>query len=82
MAAQLHPFSQLTKSEILQTSNIIKQLQPADTSLIIKTITLQEPDKALALEYLQAEHEQRDTRPKIDRHSFVAYYRKGHVNNC
>ncbi|OAQ59106.1 copper amine oxidase [Pochonia chlamydosporia 170] len=78
MFPNLHPFSQLTAAEIKLSSQIIRQLHPANTVIIFKTITLQEPDKEVALEYLQAESEHRPDRPVIDRRSFVAYYRKDH----
>jgi primary-amine oxidase len=79
MTPTLHPFSQLTAPEIRQTSRIIAQLYPDGVALIFKTITLYEPDKTLALEYLKAEHENRVDRPAIDRQSFVAYYKKDEV---
>ncbi|KAI5461030.1 copper amine oxidase [Mariannaea sp. PMI_226] len=77
MASRLHPFSQLTSAEIKQTSELIQKSQPEDVSLIFKVITLHEPDKALALAYLQAEHEGQSERIAVGRHSFVAYYKKG-----
>lgn len=76
MVTLLHPFSQLTPAEITQSAEIIRNLYPG-TELIFKIITLEEPDKAQALKYLEAEHAVEASRPFVERRSFAAYYKKG-----
>jgi primary-amine oxidase len=68
-----HPLSPLTAWEISTSSQLIHRLYPPRTDLHFKAVTLQEPEKAQALPYLEAEH--RGTPPApIDRKSFVCYY--------
>lgn len=78
MADTTHPFSQLSVEEIRTTAAIVSKLHP-DANLIFKSITLAESAKAATLRYLEAEHRGLETRPNVDRCSFVAYYKKGHV---
>lgn len=77
--AILHPLSQLTPDEIRESARLIREYYPKDVEFVFKTITLYEPDKALVLEYLAAEQAKSSTRPSIERRSFVAYYKRGHV---
>lgn len=70
-----HPLGPLTASEILQSSQILKGLWPAEVKIQFKSITLQEPNKAELFPFLTAEHSG-SALPKIDRRSFVVYYIK------
>ncbi|KAJ5108251.1 copper amine oxidase [Penicillium angulare] len=76
MATVIHPFSQLTATEIQRSGQLVSQLFPG-ISLIFKSITLYEPDKEQALEYLEAEHAGNAMRPIVERRSILAYYEKG-----
>ncbi|KAH7150663.1 copper amine oxidase-like protein [Fusarium sp. MPI-SDFR-AT-0072] len=77
LPAKLHPFSQLTAAEIKRTSQIVQALHHANASLVYACITLDEPEKNLALAYLQAEHDNRTVRPTVDRRASATYYVKG-----
>jgi primary-amine oxidase len=68
-----HPLSPLTALEISTSSKLVHRLYPPRTNLHFKAVTLQEPEKAQALPYLEAE--QVGTEPSsVDRRSFVCYY--------
>ncbi|KAL8711071.1 MAG: hypothetical protein Q9220_004452 [cf. Caloplaca sp. 1 TL-2023] len=68
-----HPLSPLTASEITVAAKYIQGLYPASTSLQYKAITLQEPDKAQLVPYLEAEHN--GGRPsRVERKAFACYY--------
>ena len=71
--AQIHPLSPLTSSEISASAGFIKGLYPPKTDLLFKTITLEEPAKALVAPYLDAEHVGRAA-GRIDRKAFINYY--------
>lgn len=68
-----HPVCALGPEEISYASELIRSLWPEHTDLRFKTITLDEPPKALLLSYFQAEHEGRSL-PPIDRKAFTSYY--------
>ena len=70
--ADIHPLSPLTSSEITASANLVKGLYPSDIKLSFKTITLQEPEKAQLLPYLDAQHNGHST-GRIDRRAFVNY---------
>jgi len=67
-----HPLSPLTASEIKKTAHLIRGLWPTGTSLQFKTITLEEPEKARLVPYLEAEHAGKRL-PKIERKAFICY---------
>jgi Cu2+-containing amine oxidase len=73
--ASLHPLSPLTSGEITECAQTIRGLYPGGVELIFKTITLEEPPKAILAPYLDAQHHGRG-RPasSIDRKALVAYY--------
>lgn len=74
-----HPLSPLTAFEISTSSQLIHRLYPPRTNLHFKAVTLQEPDKAHTVPYLEAEHF--GTNPSsIDRRSFVCYYIRNTVS--
>lgn len=68
-----HPLSPLTSSEITNASKLVQKLWPSNTDLQFKIITLQEPEKAQVVPYLNAEHRGAKT-PTIERKVFVCYY--------
>ncbi|KAF7548687.1 hypothetical protein G7046_g8593 [Stylonectria norvegica] len=70
-----HPFADLSSDEIKRARNLIQAAYPR-ILLSFKAITLEEPDKALMIDYLQAEHEKRLS-PAPDRLAFCAYYVRG-----
>jgi primary-amine oxidase len=72
-AVSSHPLAPLSASEITSAASIIKASWPAHTDLHFKVITLQEPRKLEALQYLEAEHAGK-SRPEINRRAFVNYY--------
>lgn len=74
-----HPLGPLTATEIVQSSKIVKGLWPADIKIQFKAITLQEPNKAELVPFLNAEHSG-SALPKVDRRSFVCYYLKNTVS--
>lgn len=79
-----HPLSPLTAAEITRSAYLIKGLYPPKTNLQFKAITLEEPEKAQLVPYLEAEHHGRRV-PKIDRKAFVCYYIRNTVskqNDC
>lgn len=74
-----HPLGPLTAGEILQSSKIVKGLWPTEVTIQFKTVTLQEPEKAELVPFLNAEHSGSPL-PKVDRKSFVVYYLKNTVS--
>lgn len=74
-----HPLSPLSATEITRSADLIKGLYPAKTNLHFKAITLEEPEKAQLVPYLEAEHNGRRV-PKIDRKAFVCYYIRNTVS--
>jgi primary-amine oxidase len=74
----LHPLAPLTADEISHASGLIRSIWPAKTELQFKVVTLEEPVKAEALAYLEAEHG-RGPLPFIARKVFVNYYLRNTV---
>lgn len=74
-----HPLGPLTANEIKESASLIKGLWPSNTSIQFKSITLQEPNKAELLPFLEAEHAGQQT-PAIERRSFVVYYIRNTVS--
>ena len=74
-----HPLSPLTASEIIQARDLIHGLYSSATNFQFKTITLEEPEKAQLVPYLEAEHSGR-TPPSLDRKAFVCYYIRNTVS--
>ncbi|EFX05222.1 copper amine oxidase [Grosmannia clavigera kw1407] len=68
----VHPLADLTAEEVVQAANLIRAQHPG-AQLAFKAITLEEPDKALTLQYLEAEHAGRSVLPP-KRIAFAAYY--------
>lgn len=75
-----HPLCPLTASEITTSAQLLRDSYPAEIKLQFKAITLQEPPKNEVVEYLAAEHANKQTQP-ITRRSFVAYYIKNTVSS-
>ncbi|KAK5114535.1 hypothetical protein LTR62_002470 [Meristemomyces frigidus] len=69
----VHPLAPLTAQEIQTAASIIRSQWPANTDLHFKTITLEEPAKAEAVPYIEAEFHG-DNLPNIDRRVFITYY--------
>lgn len=74
-----HPLSPLTASEITTSAELIKGLYPTQTRIDFKAITLEEPEKAQLVPYLDAEHNGRSL-PRISRKAFVNYYIRNTVS--
>jgi primary-amine oxidase len=74
-----HPLGPLTAEEISESARFIKALWPVNTDIQFKCITLQEPDKAGLVPYLEAEHAGRQP-PHVERRSFVVYYLRSTVS--
>ena len=74
-----HPLSPLTAAEITRSADLIRSLYPAKTNLQFKAITLEEPEKAQLVPYLDAEHNG-SRLPKINRKAFVSYYIRNTVS--
>lgn len=75
----LHPLSPITAAEITQSRDLIRALYPSATNLQFKAISLEEPEKAQLVPYLEAEHSG-DRLPRIDRKAFVCYYIRNTVS--
>ena len=75
-----HPLSPLTASEITTSAELIKGLYPSQTKVQFKAITLEEPEKAQLVPYLDAEHSGRPL-PRIPRKAFVNYYIRNTVSS-
>lgn len=76
----MHPLSPLTAAEITRSAELIKTMYPHRIDLHFKAVTLEEPEKALLVPYLEAEHHGRTTSP-IDRKAFVCYYIRNTVSS-
>lgn len=74
-----HPLCPITAAEIEQSAHLIKSLYPAKTDFSFKAITLEEPEKAQLVPYLDAEHSG-GRLPHIDRKVFVCYYLRNTVS--
>ncbi len=74
-----HPLSPLTASEITASAELIKGLYPYQTKFQFKAITLEEPEKAHLVPYLEAEHNGKRV-PRIARKAFVCYYIRNTVS--
>lgn len=68
-----HPLAQLTADEITNAVALTKAQWPTNADLHFKAVTLQEPAKAEAAPYLEAEFAGYEL-PIIDRRAFVSYY--------
>ncbi|KAJ9621672.1 hypothetical protein H2203_007161 [Taxawa tesnikishii (nom. ined.)] len=68
-----HPFAPLSRHEITNAAALIQSQWPSNTNLHFKAVTLEEPAKAEAAPYLEAEYSGRSL-PSIDRRAFVSYY--------
>lgn len=78
---RIHPLSPTTASEIRAAADLVRRLYPHTTPLQFKTITLEEPEKARLVPYLEAEHNGQ-LLPKIDRKAFVCYYLRNTVSRA
>jgi len=77
----IHPLSPLTTSEIRTTAGLVRRLYSSTTKFQFKTITLEEPEKARLVPYLEAEHNGQRL-PKMDRKAFVCYYLRNTVSQA
>lgn len=68
-----HPLAPLTADEINVAGALVRGIWPAGTDLHYKSVTLDEPPKALVLPFLEAEHG-KGPLPSIPRKAFVNYY--------
>ncbi|MCJ1240084.1 hypothetical protein MMC14_008084 [Varicellaria rhodocarpa] len=71
--ASIHPLSPLTSREIVKSAELIRGIYPQKTNLQFKIVTLQEPEKAQLIPFLESEHRGAQV-PRIDRKAFVNYY--------
>ena len=71
--SDIHPLAPINAEEIQNTVAIIRSQWPTDTDLHFKALTLQEPAKAEAVVYIEAEFHGNNL-PQIDRRVFVTYY--------
>lgn len=67
-----HPLSPLSSTEIKKTVEVVRGLWPTETRLQFKVVTLEEPEKAQMIPYLDAERS-RTRLPHIERKGFVCY---------
>ena len=74
-----HPLCPITATEIKRSADLVRSLYPAKTDLRFKAITLEEPEKAQLVPYLDAEHNGARL-PHIDRKIFVCYYIRNTVS--
>ena len=72
---EIHPLAPVGGDEIQNAVALVKSQWPANTDLHFKAITLQEPAKAEAVPYIEAEFHGYDL-PQINRRVFVSYYLK------
>lgn len=77
--AAIHPLSPLTASEIRGAARLTRSLYAPNAKLQFKAITLEEPEKARLVPFLEAEHSARRL-PSIDRKAFVSYYLRNTVS--
>ena len=74
-----HPLCPITAAEITRSADLIRTVYPAKTDFRFKTITLEEPEKAQLMPYLEAEHN-RGRLPHIERKTLVCYYIRNTVS--
>lgn len=77
----IHPLSPLTSAEISKASALVKGLYPPQTGFQFKAVTLEEPEKARLVPYLETENAGQRPSP-IDRRAFVCYYIRNTVSIC
>ena len=77
--AAVHPLSPLSAYEIVQAADLIRHLYPSSIELQFKAVTLEEPEKARLVPYLDAEHAARKL-PSIDRKAYLAFYIRNTVS--
>jgi primary-amine oxidase len=70
---EVHPLAPISPDEVKNAVALVKAQWPANTDLHFKAITLQEPAKAEAVPYIEAEFHGYQL-PQIDRRIFVSYY--------
>lgn len=78
-ALPVHPLAPLTSTEIVTSRNLMQSLYPANTTLLFKHITLQEPLKAELAAYLDAEAAGQPVQ-SIERRAFINYYIRNTVS--
>ncbi|GAB7346684.1 hypothetical protein MBLNU459_g1806t2 [Dothideomycetes sp. NU459] len=71
--AAVHPFAPLSRDEIRTASDLIQSQWPQNSDLQFKAVTLEEPAKAEAVPFLDAQRSGQKV-PSIDRRAFVNYY--------
>ena len=76
---QTHPLGPLGIAELSSSAALIQEQWPRATELQFKIITLQEPEKAAVLEYIEKRRAGQNT-PIIERRSFVNYYLRNTVS--
>ena len=71
-----HPFDPLTKSEISQSSQLIRNCFPKDAVFDFRSVSLYEPEKSEMVSFLEAEHAGVDlsTVKRPTRQARVVYY--------
>lgn len=69
----VHPLAPLNADEIKNAVSLVHAQWPSNTDLHFKAITLQEPAKAEAVPYIEAEFNGYNL-PSIDRRVFLTYY--------
>lgn len=74
-----HPLAPLTGDEITRAAELMRSVWPSNTDLHFKSITLEEPPKAVVLPLLEAEHNGQSA-PSIARKAFVNYYIRSTVS--
>ncbi|KAK3068140.1 hypothetical protein LTR53_014530, partial [Teratosphaeriaceae sp. CCFEE 6253] len=68
-----HPLAPLSADEIRSAVSIIRSEWPANVDLHFKAVTLEEPAKAEAVPYIEAEFNGNNL-PSVDRKAFLNYY--------
>lgn len=68
-----HIFAPLSADEIANAASLLASQWPENTEIYYKAITLEEPLKAEAIKYLDAEHAG-TARPTVDRKAMVMYH--------
>lgn len=71
--SSVHPLASLSSDEIKNAVSLLKTQWPAKTDLHFKQVTVQEPPKAEAVPYIEAECRGQRL-PHLDRKVFVTYY--------
>ena len=75
----IHPLSPLTSAEISKAASLIRGLYPSQTEFQFKAVTLEEPEKARLVPFLEAENAGQRSSP-VDRRAFVCYYLRNTVS--